>query len=217
MTVTAKELGLVSCHACRLVSRPSLYGDSGCPRCGARLHRRKRDSLARTTSLLLAATILFVPANLLPVMTTRSLLEVDSDTILSGVVSLWRAGSWPIAILVFVASIMVPLLKIGALALLVASCWGRSTWRPRARTRLYRLLEVIGRWSMLDIFVMGVLAALVHARAASVEINVGAIPFAAVVVLTMFASMSFDPRLIWDAARPRSQKKTIPSIRKIPS
>jgi paraquat-inducible protein A len=147
---------------------------------------------------LVAAAILYVPANLLPMMTTSSLTKTDADTIMSGVFSLWRDGSWPLAIIVFVASILVPVLKIVALAFLVITVWRRSTWRPRERTRLYRMIELVGRWSMLDVFVMGMLAALVHTRTAGVEINSGAIAFGAVVVLTMFSSKSFDPRLIWE-------------------
>jgi paraquat-inducible protein A len=159
--------------------------------------RRARDSLAPTGAFLIAAAILFVPANLLPVMTTRTLARAHSDTILSGVVALWRAGSWPLSLLVFVASIVVPALKILALALLAVSTQARSTWRRGERTRLYRLIESIGRWSMLDVFVMALLAALVRSQVAGVEIHPGALAFAAVVVLTMLASLSFDPRLIW--------------------
>jgi paraquat-inducible protein A len=159
---------------------------------------RKPDSLSRTAAFLVAAAVLFVPANLLPVMTTRTLLRADSDTILSGVAHLWKTGAWPLALLVFVASIVVPGLKILALALLVVSSWLRSGWRRAGRARLYRVIEWVGRWSMLDIFVMAVLAVLVRSPMASVEIDAGAVAFAAVVVLTMTASASFDPRLIWD-------------------
>jgi paraquat-inducible protein A len=159
---------------------------------------RKADSLARTTALLAAAALLFIPANLLPVMTTSTLVRTHSDTILSGVAALWRGGAWPLSILVFTASLVVPGLKIAALALLVATTHWRSTWRRDDRTRLYRLIERVGRWSMLDIFVMALLAALVRSRVASVEISAGAPVFAAVVALTMLASKAFDPRLIWD-------------------
>jgi paraquat-inducible protein A len=162
-----------------------------------------RDSLSRSGAFLVAAAILFVPANLLPVMTTQTLVRSHSDTILSGVVALWRAGSWPLAALVFVASIVVPALKILALALLTVSTQARSAWRRGERARLYRLIESIGRWSMLDIFVMALLAALVRSRVAGVQIHGGALAFAAVVVLTMLSSRSFDPRLIW--AREKGQ------------
>jgi paraquat-inducible protein A len=165
--------------------------------------RRARDSLARSGAFLIAAAILFVPANLLPVMTTHTLLRAHSDTILSGVVALWRDGSWPLSTLVFVASIVVPGLKILALAVLTVSTHAGSAWRRGERARLYRLIESIGRWSMLDVFVMALLAALVHSQVAGVEIHTGARAFASVVVLTMLSSISFDPRLIW--AREKGQ------------
>lgn len=166
--------------------------------------RRARAGLGGSSALLIAAAILFVPANLLPVMTTRTLLSAHSDTILSGVVGLWRAGSWPLSLLVFVASIVVPALKILALAVLALSTQARSTWRRGERTRLFRLIESIGRWSMLDIFVMALLAALVRSQVAGVEIHAGALAFAAVVVLTMLSSLSFDPRLIWARGKGQS-------------
>jgi paraquat-inducible protein A len=197
-TVTAASMGLLSCPSCKLLARRTTSRSPHCPRCGVSLRLRKRESLVRTSAFLVAAAILYVPANLLPIMTTSTLTKSDADTILSGVESLWRDGSWPLAILVFVASIAVPVLKIGALGLLVITSWRRSTWRPRARTRLYRMIELVGRWSMMDVFVMGMLTALVHTRTAGVEINSGAIAFGAVVVLTMFSSQSFDPRLIWE-------------------
>jgi paraquat-inducible protein A len=197
-TRTAAGLGLLSCPSCKLLSRKTTARSPHCPRCGVRLRLRKRESLVRTSAFLAAAAILYVPANLLPIMTTSTLTKSDADTILSGCESLWRDGSWPLAILVFVASIAVPVLKICALGLLVVTSWWRSTWRPRERTRLYRMIELVGRWSMMDVFVMGMLTALVHTRTAGVEINSGAIAFGAVVVLTMFSSQSFDPRLIWE-------------------
>jgi paraquat-inducible protein A len=149
--------------------------------------------------LLIAAYILFVPANLLPVMETGSLFGAQQDTILSGVIYLWVSGSWPLAVLVFFASIVVPLSKLLILSLLAASVhWRAASW-PYERTRLYRLVEFVGRWSMLDIFVVTVLAALVRLQSlASIKAGPGALAFGAVVVLTMLASMAFDPRLIWD-------------------
>jgi paraquat-inducible protein A len=199
MTIfTAARMGLLSCHSCRLVSRPDRSGDFACPRCGTRLSRRKPDSLGRTTALLVAAAVFFVPANLFPIITTNTMLRSHSDTIVSGVVALWKTGSWCLAALIFVASTVVPILKISILTLLVVSTRWRSAWRRAERTRLYRLVELVGRWSMLDIFVMALLAALMRSRIASVEIRTGAVAFALVVVFTMFASISFDPRLIWD-------------------
>jgi paraquat-inducible protein A len=201
---TAARVGLLPCQSCRLVSRPILGDDFACPGCGVRLHARKPDSLGRTTALLVAAVLLFVPANLLPIVTTTTLLRTHSETIVSGVVRLWNTGSWFLSILIFAASIVVPALKMAVLTLLVVSTRLRSlsTWRRAERTRLYRLVEMVGRWSMLDIFVMALMAALLQSPIASVEIRGGAIAFASVVVLTMFASMSFDPRLIWDASAP---------------
>jgi paraquat-inducible protein A len=196
--VTAASLGLLSCHTCGIVSRPVDSSPAACPRCRVPLSARKPNSLSRTASFLIAAAVLLVPANALPVMTTRTLARSHADTIMSGVVALVRAGSWPLAVLVFVASIVVPVLKIAALSTLVISTARRSSWRRAGRTRLYRFIESVGRWSMLDVFVMGLLAAIVHSPMVGVEINGGAIAFAAVVVLTMLSSISFDPRLIWD-------------------
>jgi len=149
---------------------------------------------------LIASTILFVPANVLPIMTTTSILGTQSDTIISGVIYLWEHGSWPLAALVFFASVVVPLSKLLALGYLLLSVQRRSLWRPEERTRLYRLLEFVGRWSMLDIFVVALLAALVRIQSlADISPEPGALAFASVVILTMFAAMTFDPRLIWDA------------------
>jgi paraquat-inducible protein A len=199
---TAARLGLMACHVCELVSRPPAGAEAArCPRCGAHLHSRKPNAVARTWALLIAAAILYLPANIEPVMITSSFLGTQADTILSGVAYLWNSGSWPLAMLVFLASILVPLLKLFALSYLAASVQFRSPARRLQRTRLYRLLEFIGRWSMLDVFVVMVLAALVNMGAlANIQAGAGAMFFGGVVVLTMIASMSFDPRLIWDSA-----------------
>jgi paraquat-inducible protein A len=144
--------------------------------------------------------VLYLPANLLPMMETRSLFGVQQDTILSGVVYLWTSGSWVLAIIVFVASIAVPLLKLLSLSLILLSVQFGSTGQPLASARLYRLLELIGRWSMLDVFVVAVLVALVQAQSlATMAPGPGVLAFAAVVILSMLATMAFDPRLIWDA------------------
>lgn len=196
---TASRLGLLSCHACDLVSPRTLEGEP-CPRCGATLHHRKPDSLTRTWAFLLAAFILYIPANVLPVMVTQSILGTQQDTILSGVIYLWLSGSHMLAGLVLIASIIVPLLKMVILTFLLLSVHFRSTWRIRQQTRLYGLVEVIGRWSMLDIFVVALLASLVRAGAlATIIPGGGAMAFGAVVVMTMLASLSFDPRLLWDS------------------
>lgn len=195
----AADLGLAACHACGLASRVRSGCASHCPRCGSRLHLRKPNSVSRTWALLVAAAILYIPANVLPVMSSGSSFGSQADTILSGVVVLWETGSWPLALLVFFASITVPMCKILALAFLLVSVQRRSTWRPRERTRLYRLVEFVGRWSMLDIFVVTVLVGLVQLEPLMVILpGPGALAFGAVVVLTMVAAMTFDPRLIWD-------------------
>jgi paraquat-inducible protein A len=201
VTTTAARLGLLLCHACGLLSRPALKArHNRCPRCRARLHARKPNSIGRTWSFLLAAYILYGPAYLLPVMETRTLFGTQNDTIMSGVAFLWASGSWLIALVVFVASVVVPLAKLIALTLLVVTVQRRSAWRPRQRARLYRLVEAVGRWSMLDIYVVTILVALVQIQSlATIEAGPGALAFGAVVVLTIFAAMSFDPRLIWDA------------------
>ncbi|GAB7525803.1 paraquat-inducible protein A [Paraburkholderia sp. 2C] len=194
------------CHDCGLLSAPlpaTLAGahrhDLRCTRCGSPLHLRKPNSLARTWAFLLAALVLYLPANLLPVMHTSSLFGAQKDTIMSGVVYLWTSGSWPLAVLVFIASIAVPMLKILAIGFLAVSANLRSRWQPVQRARIYRIVELVGRWSMLDIYVIAILTALVQFNAlATVTAGPAAIAFGAVVVLTMFAAMSFDPRLTWD-------------------
>jgi len=206
VTPSAAGLGLCACHACGLVSKPEPVSEpSRCPRCHARLHFRKPNSVGHCWALLIAAYLLYLPANLLPIMETGTLFESRKDTILSGVVHLWKNGSWGIAAIVFIASIVVPLFKMMALTLLLISVQRRSTWWPMQRARLYRLVDLVGRWSMLDIYVVTLLAALVQIRSlATVKAGTGAIAFGAVVVLTMFAAMKFDPRLIWDPLRKES-------------
>lgn len=200
LTMSASEQGLCSCHVCNLVSRrPDGEAPAHCPRCGASLHFRKPGSVSRCWALLVAAYVLYIPANLLTIMETGSLFNYRKDTIVSGVVHLWKTGSWLIAVIVFIASVTIPLLKLISLTLLLISVQRRSRWHPRQRTRLYRMVELVGRWSMLDIYVVALLASLVQlGTMATVKAGPGALAFGAVVVLTMFASMQFDPRLIWD-------------------
>jgi paraquat-inducible protein A len=148
------------------------------------------------------AAVLYVPANLLPVMDTRTIFDEEDDTIMSGVLVLLHSGSWPIALLVFIASIVVPLLKILALAVLLYSAWRRSARGRLQRSRLFRMVEFIGRWSMLDIYAISLLATLVQVRSfASVIVGWGAWAFGAVVVLTLLAAHTFDERLLWDMPR----------------
>jgi paraquat-inducible protein A len=199
--VTAAGRGLLSCHVCGLLSRGGQSGGAfHCPRCSAALHFRKPDSVARSWAFLIAAYILYIPANVLPMMQTSSLFGSQDDTIMSGVIYLWQSGSWDLALVVFIASIMVPLLKLIAMTVLLISVQRRSTWQPVQRTKLYRIVELVGRWSMLDIYVVSILAALVQiGNLATINAGPAALAFGAVVVLTMFSAMSFDPRLIWDA------------------
>jgi paraquat-inducible protein A len=200
--LTAAKASLLSCHICHFLSKePSGSKDivTYCPRCGERLHSRKPNSIARTWSLVIAAIIFYIPANLLPIMTVTSLGKVQSDTILSGVIYFIMTGMWPIALVIFIASVFVPILKLIILIYLLISVQMKSAWRSKDRTRLYRAIEAIGRWSMVDIFVVTLMVALVKLGAlADIEAAPGAIHFAAVVVITIFAAMSFDPRLIWD-------------------
>jgi len=197
---TAAANGLFSCHVCSLVSKaPKSGGKPRCPRCFTPLHFRKPNSVSRSCALLIAAYIMYIPANVLPIMKTGSLFGAQDDTIMSGIIYLWHSGSWHLALVVFVASIMVPLLKLIALSLLLISVRFRSTWLPVQRTKLYRIVELIGRWSMLDIYVVTILAALVQVGSlATIIAGPAALAFGAVVVLTMSAAMAFDPRLIWD-------------------
>jgi paraquat-inducible protein A len=201
--LTAADAGLLSCLTCGLLSQPAGDDESNaCPRCGTHLHMRKPASLLKSWTFLVAAMILYLPANLLPIMETDQLLYGShSDTIMSGIVSLWKAGSWLLAIIVFVASIVVPLLKmLSLLTILIAVHRGVSV-HCYDLAKLYRLLEIVGRWSMLDIFVVAILVTLVQLQfVAAVTPGKGAAAFGAVVVLSMLATMSFDPRLIWDSA-----------------
>jgi paraquat-inducible protein A len=197
--VTGRSLGLLVCLACQATVHGTQAAHLRCPRCRARLHERKPHSLALTTALVIAAAVLYIPANILPVMTTREFFEDEPDTILSGVLVLLQSGSWPIAILVFVASIVVPLLKILAMAVLLYSAWRPSPGRRRQRSQLFRMVEFIGRWSMLDVYAISLLATLVQIQSfASIIVGWGAWAFGAVVVLTLLAARTFDERLLWD-------------------
>jgi len=200
---TARNASRISCHSCHLLCRInfSQIGESLlCPRCGSILHQRKPNSLRRTWALVIAAVIFYIPANLLPVTVVISFGKYQADTIMSGVIYFIATGMWPIALVIFVASILVPILKLLILGYLLVSVQRKSAWRPKDRTRLYRITEAIGRWSMVDIYVVTILVALVNLGSlATIKAGPGAGFFASVVVITMFAAMSFDPRLIWDA------------------
>jgi paraquat-inducible protein A len=172
-----------------------------CPRCRTPLSLRKPASLIWTSVLLIAAYALYVPANMLPILVTERLLDTQTDTILTGTVYLWFSGAWPLAVIVFLASIVLPLAKLLVLTFLVLSVDLRLRISPLRRVQSYRLLHAIGRWSMLDIFVAAMLAGAVQFQTlASIRPGSGAIAFAGVVILTMLAANTFDPRLIWDTA-----------------
>ena len=192
--------GLISCRTCHLLCGGlELSSRLKCPRCGAPLLRRKKFSISRTWALVITAAIFYIPANVFPITNIISFGDQKTDTILSGVIFFIREGMWHLALIIFTASIMVPLVKLAILSFLLISVQRGSTWRPKDRTRLYRITEAIGRWSMVDIFAITVLIALVNlGQIATVKVEDAAIYFAAVVVITMFAAMTFDPRLIWD-------------------
>jgi paraquat-inducible protein A len=198
--VTAASSGLWTCHDCSLLVRAPAAGQHGdCPRCGSAVHRRKRNSIARTWALVITAAVFYIPANLLPVTRITSLGKTQADTIMSGVTYLLHHGMWPLALVLFFASVFVPLLKLLALSFLLISVQRGMAWKAVDRTRIYRLTEVVGRWSMVDIYVVTILVALVKlGNLATIQAGMGAIFFGAVVVTTMIAAESFDPRLIWD-------------------
>lgn len=200
---TAEAMGYAACHTCDLlVSRPATGMHRACPRCGSAVHgTRSPDSISRTWALLAAATLLLVPANLYPVMTVNRFGLGEPNTILSGVMHLIQDGAWPLGLLVLFASFVVPISKIAALAFLLVTVQRGSAWRLRDRTRLYRVTEVVGAWSMVDIFLVGILVALVRMDGlATIYPGIGASFFGAAVVLTMMAAHTFDPRLVWDRA-----------------
>lgn len=211
---TARAHGLARCSRCTLVARFDPVEQAvTCPRCHAKLHLRKPQSEQRTLAYLLAGYALYLPANLLPIMHSSTIVREQNDTILSGVVYLWSVGSWPLAVIVFVASIAVPLAKLLVLSILLVSVRRASAgWLPE-RTTMFRVIDFIGRWSMLDIYVLAVLAALVNTPGlASVTPGPAALPFAAVVVVTLLAARAFDTRLMWDAAGESAAALRAPSV-----
>ena len=193
---TAAAAGLACCHTCLKLS-PLASGH--CPRCGSALHLRKPDSVQRTLALVVTAALLYIPANLLPIMTTSQFGQSVESTILGGVVLLLQHGSYPIAAIIFVASVLVPLSKLFALVWL---CWSVTHRHPtsyKERTQLYRATELVGKWSMTDVFVVAILVGLIQLGGLmNVEAGVAAVAFGGVVIITMLAAEAFDPRLIWD-------------------
>jgi len=198
---SASDLGVVACDECTLVCDAHDHA-SRCPRCGARLHHRKIASLDRTLALLCAALVLYLPANLLPVMRTSQLGHASDSTILSGVQAFWQTGEWGIALVIFLASVVIPCVKFLALGWLVWHARKPRRRGRRERTQLYRVVEFIGYWSMLDVIVVGLVCALVRFKLlGSSEPGPGIVFFGAVVILTMLSASSFDPRLIWDGEK----------------
>jgi len=200
--VTAGMLGCVSCECCGLLTRPANQDDPGfCPRCGEELSLRRHDAIQRTLALTIAALICYIPANVLPVMVSTTLGSSEEDTIMSGVILLYDTGSWHLALIVLIASVIIPLAKISALTYLLISVQFRSIKVMQDRHRLYRLVEFVGRWSMLDVFVVAFTTALIQMQPLmSIKPGAGVLFFASVVILTMIGAESFDPRLIWDSA-----------------
>lgn len=193
---SAASKGLSSCHICWKLADVKLHK---CPRCGAAMHLRKAESLQRTLALLITACVLYIPANVLPIMITDQLGSAEPSTILGGVVLLIQLGSIPIALVIFIASVMVPL---GKMICMFYLCWCAGAKRQvsvRQKTVLYRMTEFVGKWSMVDVFVVAILVALVNLGGlVSIQPGLAALAFAAVVIVTMIAAESFDPRIMWD-------------------
>lgn len=200
---TCVEQGrFLACPCCSKLFAMSAEGHvlTHCSRCGAAIHAHQGPDAGRVWALLLASMILYLPANLLPITITSSIAGTQADTIVSGVIYFLHSGSWPIALVIFVASVFVPLLKLLILSYLCFSVKRGSHISCRERTRLYRLTEVVGRWSMIDVYVVCILVALVKLGSiANIDAGPGVIYFALVVILTMLAAHSFDPRWIWDS------------------
>lgn len=198
-SILADDLHVCLCHGCGQTCdvRESPHE---CVRCGAALHRRKTNPIARGWAFLFAALIFYIPANVLPVMRTEMLGQGSDSTIGGGVLEFWEAGAWDIALIIFIASIGVPAIKFFSMALLLITAQRHSTWARRQRSQLFRFVELIGYWSMLDVMVVALVAALVQLHGlGTIEPRPGILFFGLVVVLTMFSAMSFDPRLIWDS------------------
>jgi len=196
VAVTARQLNLASCHVCSQLSLDKMHT---CPRCMAPLHIRKVNSVQRSWALLITAAMLYIPAMFYPVTTVYVLGQVEASTLMGSVVHFFETGSWPIAIVIFTASVAVPIMKIIGLSYLLICIKRKKHKNQLQLTRLYRMVEFVGRWSMIDVFVVAILVALVHIGIfISIIPGLGIMAFTGVVVVTMFAAMQFDPRLIWD-------------------
>ena len=200
------ELGLAGCHVCEKVSP---VAEVHCSRCGTHLHMRKPNSITRTMALLIAAAVMYVPANLLPILTSRELGISTESTIIAGMVEFWNTGAYPIAIVIFTASILIPLLKIVALLWLCAAAKGLVPHSAKLLGKVYWVTELLGRWSMVDIFVVAILVAMVQlGNYMIITPGPGVLAFSGVVMLTMFAAMSFDPKLLWDQLEREEEMST---------
>jgi paraquat-inducible protein A len=205
MHPTGQQRGLYGCPTCAQVwqRNHTTHQPTRCPCCNAPLNHEHPNSLARTWAYTLAAMVLYVPANMLPIMSTKSVTSNNSHTILGGIHELWTAGDWALAVIVFVASVAVPMLKLLILLLLLITAQKKSHWRSRERAKLYRCVEAVGHWSMLDVFVVLMLVGMIRfGPFAGVQPEGGLLAFGAVVVSTLLAASSFDPRLLWPPSIP---------------
>ena len=194
--VSAASQGLASCHLCLNLVESSQHH---CPRCGSAVHVRAHNNVQVTLALLVLATILYIPANIFPIMYTDQLGSTEPSTIIGGVVLLIKLGSIPIAAVIFIFSVMVPISKLAAMFYLVWSVERHSRLDLRQRTLMYRITEFVGKWSMVDVFVVAILVALVHLGGLLViRPGIAALSFAGVVIVTMIAAEGFDSRLMWD-------------------
>jgi len=206
--IRAKDKGLAGCHTCGQVMKLSRQAHAACPRCDSNVHYRKHNSITRTWALLISAFFFYIPANTEPIMRTTSLGKESSDTIMSGVIYFLSHGDWPLALVIFSASVLLPLLKMIAIAyILIMVQRGGTNRQKKENTRLYIIAEVMGKWSMVDIFIIALLVALVQLGAlTTIEPGPAGMAFAAMVILTMLAAMAFDPKLIWDESEQSNDK-----------
>ncbi len=199
----AIDLGMVSCHTChQVVKLPKVKGEGMllCPRCGEEVHLRKPNSIQYTWALVIASIILYIPANVLPMMEVETFAGTQADTIISGVLYFLETGSYLIASVIFIASIIVPITKLLILIYLLITVQKKSPLRQKQRKKLYVLTEIIGKWSMVDVYVVAIMIALVHfGGMTEIKAGDGATYFLLVVIVTMIAAMQFDPKLIWDS------------------
>jgi len=205
----SNERDMISCSTCGLLLRrdPLSTQPGLCPRCGKKLAFRRNNAIQATWALIIAAAICYIPANILPMMIRTTFTYTKGDTIMDGIVAFYVEGSWHLAFIILVASIIIPMAKLIALIYLLLSVQFRLPGNDLDRTRLYRLIEFIGRWSMLDVFVIAIAVTLLQLQPFLVaRPGPGLVFFSAVVILTMLAANTFDPRLIWDAKHKRENK-----------